>query len=184
MKGCLYTIGTLIVLFIVWCIYISMTAEETHYYKTLDGKVYTSEKYRNSTPAQQRRMRQDAYNPQAEKIRQHLQKTGTTTDDYKGLSGSIRLADEIKSNNAADQKTHALESQSTKESVSLTPAETKYNRITFAAQFRELTDAEIKWCADFLVERSYNDTEYKELIDKFQQRKPELLKEWIETEGW
>jgi hypothetical protein len=184
MKGCLYTIGILVALFIVWCFYIGITAEETHYYKTLDGKVYTSEKYRNSTPAQQRKMRQDAYEPQAEAIRQHLQKTGKTTDDYKGLSGSIRLADEIKSDKASDHKPYASESQSTKESVSLTPAETKYNRITFAAQFRELTDEEIKWCTDFLIERNYSDAEYKALMDKCQQRKPELLKEWIKTGGW
>ena len=184
MKGCLYTIGILIGLFIVWCFYIGMTGEETHYYKTLDGKVYTSEKYRNSTLAQQRKMRQDEYDPQAEEIRQHLQKTGKTRDDYKGLSGSIKLADEIKSDKASDGKPYTSKSQSAKETVSLTPAETKYNRITFAAQFRELTDAEIKWCTDFLVKRNYSDSEYKALIDKFKQRKPELLKEWIKTGGW
>lgn len=184
MKGCLYSIGILFVLFVVFCVYIAMTSEETHYYKTLDGKVYTSEKYRNSTPAQQRKMRQDAYDPQAEKIRQHLQKTGKTRDDYKGLSGSIRLADEMKSDTTSDREVYAPQSQSTKETVSLTPAEKKYNRITFAAQFRELTETEIKWCTNFLVEHNYSDAEYKTLLSKFQQRKPELLKEWIKTGGW
>ena len=184
MKGCLYSIGILFVLFVVFCVYIAMTSEETHYYKTLEGKVYTSEKYRKSTLAQQRKMRQDAYDPQADKISQHLQNTGQTRDDYKGLSGSIRLADEMKSDKTSDREASAPKSQSTKEPASLTPAETKYNRITFAAQFRELTDAEIKWCTNFLVESNYSDAEYKTLIGKFQQRKPVLLKEWIETGGW
>ncbi|MDE0397700.1 MAG: hypothetical protein OXL96_07860 [Candidatus Poribacteria bacterium] len=77
-----------------------------------------------------------------------------------------------------------LPENASKNSVSLSVSEIRYNRLTFAAQFRSLTPSEIKWCTRFLVESDYSDTEYSELLDKFQKRKSELLKEWINTGGW
>ena len=62
--------------------------------------------------------------------------------------------------------------------------EKRYARLTFAVQFRELTEHELIWCTDFLVDQNYSDYQYAVLMAKIRLCKDELLEEWIETVGW
>lgn len=162
MKGCLYSIGIIFVIIVFLFLLATLIPDqEMHYYKTLDGKVYTSQRYRSSTQSEQRRMRQNSLTPDTEVSDSQPNRILIQPEQYRTGQNSL-TPDSDKTRSIVNPDGAPILSRDEKRFFWAT---LNVNEIIIAPA------NEISWAAQFLVDRNMSDSEFQMFMAKIKRYK-------------